>query len=184
MAPSFDQIKQILNNGTSSEKISILSELTETDANEIVSEIIKMLDDTEIQVRGEAFSTLVLNPNDISKILIYHLTSESKNIRGFSILVLANRNDITASKEIARLTTDESSMVRSCALGGLGHLNAKEFSKNIHECFSDSSIEVKRSALFAAICIGDKISLEDISKLKEENDSEIEKILNMQNNSV
>ena len=184
MEPSFDQIKQSLNNGTSSEKISVLSELTETDANEIVSEIIIMLDDTEIQVRGEAFSTLVLNPNDISKTLINHLTSESKNIRSFSILVLANRNDITASAEIAKLTNDESSMVRSCALGGLGHMNAKEFSKNIHDCFSDSNIEVKRSALFAAICIGDKISLEEISKLKEENDSEIEKILNMQNNSI
>jgi len=184
MPTSFSQIKKILNNGTSAEKISILSELIETDTNEIVSEIIKMLDDTQIQVRGEAFSTLVLNPNDISKTLIYHLTSESKNIRGFSILVLANRNDITASAEIAKLTTDESSMVRSCALGGLGHLNAKEFSKNIHDCFSDSNIEVKRSALFAAMCISDKISLEEISKLKEENDSEIEKILNRRNNSI
>ena len=184
MTISIEQIYQILHNGSMSEKIEILSQLTETDNTEVISEIIKMLDDPEIRVRGEAFSTLVINQKNISKILMDHLTSESNNIRGFSILVLANRNDITASAEIAKLTTDESSMVRSCALGGLGHLNAKEFSKNIHDCFSDSNIEVKRSALFAAICIGDKISLEEISKLKEENDSEIEKILNMQNNSI
>ena len=71
-------------------------------------------------------------------------------------------------------------MVRSCALGALGHLKAKEFSKNIHDCFSDPNIEVKRSALYAAISMDEKISLENISKLRKENDDEIEKILKMQ----
>ena len=51
--------------------------------------------------------------------------------------------------------------------------------KNIHDCFSDSNIEVKRSALYASILIGEKISPENISKLKKENDPEIEKILSM-----
>ena len=70
-------------------------------------------------------------------------------------------------------------MVRSCALGALGYLKAKEFSKNIHDCFSDSNIEVKRSALYASILIGEKINQENISKLRKENDAEIEKILSM-----
>ena len=160
-------------------KIEVLSELVDTDNHEIISEIIKMLDDTEIQVRGEAFSTLVLNPKNISDILINHLESDSKNVRGFTILVLANRNDKIAIKEIAKLTNDDSSMVRSCALGALGYLKAKEFSKNIHDCFSDSNIEVKRSALYASILIGEKINQENISKLRKENDAEIEKILSM-----
>ena len=86
------------------QKIDVLSELVDTDNHEIISEIIKMLDDTEIQVRGEAFSTLVLNPKNISDILINHLESDSKNLRGFTILVLANRNDKTATKEIAKFT--------------------------------------------------------------------------------
>ena len=179
MTISIEQIYQILNNGSISEKIEILSQLTETDNTEVISEIIKMLDDPEIRVRGEAFSTLVLNPKNISDILINHLESASNNVRGFSILVLANRNDKTASKAIAKLTNDDNSMVRSCALGALGHLKAKEFSKNIHDCFSDSNIEVKRSALYASILIGEKISPENISKLKKENDPEIEKILSM-----
>ena len=180
MTISIEQIYQILNSGSISEKIEILSQLTETDNTEVISEIIKMLDDPEIRVRGEAFSTLVINQKNISKILMDHLTSESNNVRGFSILDLANRNDITASKEIPKLTIDKDSMVRSCALGALGHLKAKEFSKNIHDCFSDPNIEVKRSALYAAISMDEKISLENISKLRKENDDEIEKILKMQ----
>ena len=179
MTISIEQIYQILHNGSMSEKIEILSQLTETDNTEVISEIIKMLDDPEIRVRGEAFSTLVLNPKNISDILINHLESDSKNVWGFTILVLANRNDKTATKEIAKFTNDDNSMVRSCALGALGHLKAKEFSKNIHDCFSDSNIEVKRSALYASILIGEKISPENISKLKKENDPEIEKILSM-----
>ena len=60
MTISIEQIYQILNNGSISEKIEILSQLTETDNTEVISEIIKMLDDPEIRVRGEAFSTLSL----------------------------------------------------------------------------------------------------------------------------
>jgi len=181
MTISIEEIRRVLIGESIPRKIDILSELVDTDNHEIISEIIKMLDDIEIQVRGEAFSTLVLNPKNISDILINHLESDSKNIRGFTILVLANRNDKTASKTIAKLTNDDNSMVRSCALGALGYLNAKEFSKNIHDCFSDSNIEVKRSAVYASILIGEKISPENISKLKKENDAEIEKILSMNN---
>ena len=179
MTISIEEIHRVLIGKSIPQKIAVLSELVDTDNHEIISEIIKMLDDTEIQVRGEAFSTLVLNPKNISDILINHLESDSKNIRGFTILVLANRNDKTASKTIAKLTNDDNSMVRSCALGALGYFKAKEFSKNIHDCFSDSNIEVKRSALYASILIGEKINQENISKLKKENDAEIEKILSM-----
>jgi len=181
MTISIEEIQQILTVESTSQKIHILSKLVETDNNQIISEIVKMLDDPEIQVRGEAFSTLVLNPNNISIILINHLKSDSKNVRGFSTLILANRNDKTASKDIANLTNDNSGMVRSCALGALGYLKAKEFSKNIHDCLSDSNMEVKRSALHALISIGEKISSEDILELKKENDPEINKIINMQN---
>ena len=180
MTISIEEIHRVLIGKSIPQKIDVLSELVDTDNHEIISEIIKMLDDPEIRVRGEAFSTLVLNPKNISDILINHLESASNNVRGFSILVLANRNDKTASKAIAKLTIDENSMVRSCALGALGHLKAKEFSNNIHDCFSDPNIEVKRSALYAAISMDEKISLENISKLRKENDDEIEKILKMQ----
>jgi len=174
-----EEVHRVLIGESIQRKIEVLSELVDTDNDAIISEIVKMMNDKEIRVRGEAFSTLVLNPKNISDILINHLESDSKNVRGFTTLVLANRNDKTASKAIAKLTNDNDSMVRSCALGALGHLRAKEFSKNIHDCFSDSNIEVKRSALYASILIGEKISPEETSKLKKENDVEIEKILNM-----
>ena len=181
MTISIEEIRRILNVESTSQKIHVLSKLVETDNNQIISEIVKMLDDPEIRVRGEAFSTLVLNPKNISTILINHLKSDSKNVRAFSALILANRNDKTAAENIAKLTNDDSGMVRSCALGALGHLKAKAFSKNIHDCFSDSNIEVKRSALHALISIGEKINSEDISELKKENDPEINKILNIKN---
>ena len=78
------------------------------------------------KVRGEAFSSLVLNKNKISNFLIENLNSASKNIRGFASLVLANRNDTNAIPEIIKLANDERSMVRSCAIGALGHLKAIE----------------------------------------------------------
>ena len=182
MTRLIEEIRRVLIGESTPRKIEVLSELVDTDNNEIISEIIKMLDDKEIQVRGEAFSTLVLNPKNIFGVLINHLKSDRKNIRGFSALILANRNDKIASEDIAKLTNDDSDMVRSCALGALGHLKAKEFSKNIHDCFYDSNMEVKRSALYALISIGKKISQEDISELKKENHPEINKILDMQYN--
>ena len=123
----------------------------------------------------------LLNPKNIFGVLINHLKSDRKNIRGFSALILANRNDKIASEDIAKLTNDDSDMVRSCALGALGYLKAKEFSKNIHDCLFDSNMEVKRSALHALISIGEKISWQDILELKKENDPEINKIINTQN---
>ena len=181
MTISIEEIRRILTVESTSQKIHVLSKLVETDNNQIISEIVRMLDDPEIQVRGEVFSTLVLNPKNISSALINHLKSDSKNVRGFSTLILANRNDKTASEEIAKLTNDDSDMVRSCALGALGYLKAKEFSKNIHDCLFDSNMEVKRSALHALISIGEKISWQDILELKKENDPEINKIINTQN---
>jgi len=109
--------------------------------------------------------------------LIDNLKSESKNIRGFSALVLANRRNYDAISEITNLTKDQSGMVRACVLGALGYLKAKQASKEIHDCFFDSNIEVKKSALKAAIDIGDKISSEEIITLGKEKDPEIEKLL-------
>ena len=62
MTRLIEEIRRVLIGESTPRKIEVLSELVDTDNNEIISEIIKMLDDKEIQVRGEAFSTLVLNP--------------------------------------------------------------------------------------------------------------------------
>ena len=62
------EISNILHNGDTITKISILSSLSETTDLVIIREIISMLDDKEIRVRGEAFSTLFLNDNNISDI--------------------------------------------------------------------------------------------------------------------
>ena len=90
------------------------------DDPKILEKIIVKLDDNDIQVRGEAFSSLVLNENEISNFLIKNLNSASKNIRGFTSLILANRNEKSAIAEIIKLVKDERSSVRSCAIGSLG----------------------------------------------------------------
>lgn len=168
---------RVLDSGSKEEKIVALESLTNTNDSQTINMIISKLDDSDIEVRGEAFSSLVLNENNISSPLIDNLKSDSKNIRGFSALVLANRRNTNAISEIINLTKDQSGMVRACALGALGYLKAKQASKEIHECFVDSNIEVKKSALKAAINIGDEISSEEINQLSKDKDPEIEKLL-------
>ena len=146
-----ENISKVLELGNSREKIKILETLDNVDNPEILEKIISQLDDDDIQVRGEAFSSLLLNKKNISDFLIKNLNVTNKNIRGFASLVLANRNEVSAIPEIIKLTKDERSMVRSCALGALGYLKAKEAKDTFIEALSDSNIEVKKSALQAII---------------------------------
>jgi HEAT repeat protein len=173
----FQSINEKLNSGSKEEKIRILELLTSEEDPNIINKIISKLDDDDIEVRGEAFSSLVLNENKISKLLIGNFKSPSKNIRGFSALILANRKDSEAVSSIIELTKDPSSMVRACALGALGFLKANGASNAIHSCFSDSSLEVKKSAVKAAIDIGYKLPPKEIQEISKEKDEELEKLL-------
>ena len=122
------RIHEILDSGTMRDKISILESLSQSSDQEIINKIITKLDDSEIEVRGEAFSSLFLNKNDISKFLIDALSSENKNIKAFSALVLANRGDVNAMPILELLAKDPNSMVESCALGALEYLRANKAS--------------------------------------------------------
>ena len=170
-------LDEILELGSSSEKIRILEKLAISENSEIIKKMIGSLDDEDIQVRGEAFSSLILNKNDISQLLIESLKDNRKNVRGFSSLILANRNDIEAIPSIIELVKDESSMVRSCALGALGHLKAKEAKIVIKEKMFDSNLEVRKSALQALINIEEKVSEKDLLEISKETDSEIENLV-------
>ena len=117
------RIHQILDFGSNKDKINVLESLCQSSDQEIINEIISKLDDSEIQVRGEAFSSLFINKNDISQFLINALISENKNIKAFSALVLANRGDANAIPALELLSKDPSSMVSSCALGALEYLS-------------------------------------------------------------
>ena len=123
------RIQRILDSGTKDDKISIIESLSQTSDQEVINKIIAKLDDSEIEIRGEAFSSLFLNKNDISKFLIDALSSENKNIKAFSALVLANRGDANAMPELELLSKDSSSMVESCALGALEYLRTNKSSK-------------------------------------------------------
>jgi len=120
------RIREILDHGTTKDKISILESLSQSNDQEIINKIITKLDDSEIEVRGEAFSSLFLNKNDISKFLIDALISENKNIKAFSALVLANRGDVNAMPALELLAKDPNSMVGSYALGALEYLRANK----------------------------------------------------------
>ena len=168
---------EILNNDNKNEKISLLSNLTEATNSKIIMQVISALDDDEIRVRGEAFSSLFLNDNDISEILISSLTDNSKNIRGFSALILANRGDTNSIDSLIDLTKDTSGMVRSCAFGALGHLRMKQAKKEIHAGIFDDNIEVKKSAAFALYLIEEKLSEVERKELENQSDGDLEKIL-------
>jgi len=172
-----NKISKILEFGSSKEKIQALENLTNSDNSEIIELIISRLDDEDIEVRGEAFSSLVLNENEISNILIKRLQDPKKNIRAFLTLVLANRKDFDSIKQIANLTNDERSMVRSCALGALGYLRAHEAKNEISKCLLDSNLEVRKSALKAAIDIQEPLSEKVVNNILKEKDNEIERLL-------
>lgn len=169
MAESINEILQVLKNGKKEQKIFLLEKLENITEPEILNGVIDRLNDEDIEVRGESFSTLVSNQNKISKFLIKKLSSESKNIRGYLALVLANRKDEDSIPYIIKLLDDQSSMVKSCALGALGFLRAKKAIKVIHGCFNDSNLEVKKSAIKAAIDIGN-IPNKELKKIKIEDE--------------
>ena len=169
-----ENISKVLESGDSKEKIKILETLDEIDNPEIIEKMILKLDDDDVQVRGEAFSSLVLNKNKISNFLIKSLSSTSKNIRGFVSLVLANRNERDAIPELIKLGKDERSMVRSCAIGALGHLKALEAKEIFLQSLLDSNLEVQKSALHAIIDL--KISIPHELKNKIIKEPEIEKL--------
>ena len=179
MNKPIEKIIQILDHGSKEEKIDVLESLIDINEPKIINKIISKLDDPDIEVRGEVFSSLVLNNNKIARFLINNLNSESKNVRGFSALVLANRKDLDAIPSLINLTKDSSSMVRSCAVGALGYLNAKNAQQAIHDCLFDSNVEVKKSALKAAIDIDYKISEKEINEITKESDDEITSLLTL-----
>ena len=172
-----DTEREILESGTSEEKIKILETLASSDDFEIIKKMIICLDDPDIKVRGEAFSSLILNKNKISNLLIESLNSESKNIRGFAALVLANRNDTSTIPSIINLVEDEHFMVRAFALGALGHLRAKEAKDVVHKGILNSNIEVRKSAPQAMINLKEEISEKEILEVSKEKDSELEQLI-------
>ena len=172
-----ENITKVLESGSNKEKIKILETLEDSNNPKILEKIISKLDDDDIQVRGEAFSSLVLNKNEISEFLVKNLNSSNKNIRGFVSLVLANRNEASVVLEIMKLVKDESSMVRSCAIGALGHLKSYDSKKIILQSLLDSNIEVKKSALQSAIDLNFIIPEDKILEISKENDPEIKKLV-------
>ena len=172
-----ENIIKILKVGKPEKKIKTLETLHNTNELKILEQIILRLSDDSIQVIGEAFNALLLNQNQISKILIDNLNSSDKNIRGFTSLVLANRNEKSAIPEIIKLVEDKHGMVRSCAIGALGHLKAKKITNIILKLLSDSNLEVQKSALQAAIQTDIIISTDKIKEIEKNADLQIKNLL-------
>ena len=167
-------VLKLLNDDDS--RLDILPKLTQTNDPEIIWEIISLFDAERIEIRGEVFSTLFLNENDILEQLLKGLKHESKNVRGYTLLVIANRNEKDATKEITELTNDSSGLVRTCAYGALGHLEVKESSKELHQGIFDSNLEAVKSAAYALSRINEKISQEEIDSMKRLERIDFEKI--------
>lgn len=172
-----EKIIKILETGNKEDKIKILETLDNTNNLEILKQIILRLNDDDIQVRGEAFNALLLNQNEISKILIDNLSSSNKNIRGFTSLILANRNEKSAIPEIIKLVEDKHGMVRSCAIGALGYLKAEKISNIILKSVLDSNLEVQKSALYAMIQLDIIMSENKIKEISKNSDQQIKNLL-------
>ena len=172
-----ENILKILETGESQKKIEILETLHDTDNLKILQQIISRLNDDSIQVRGEAFNALLLNQNKISKILIKNLNSTNKNIKGFTSLVWANRNDKDAIPEIIKIVNDKHERVRSCAIGALGYLKAENISEIVLKLISDSSLEVQISALNAAIQTKISIPKQKIKEISKNDEPQIKNLL-------
>ena len=174
---SVENIIEVLKSGSNQNKIKILETIQNTNDLKILQEIISRLNDDSIQVRGEAFNALLLNKNEITKILIENLNSTNKNIKGFTSLVLANRNEKSAIPEIKKLVDSEHGMVRSCAIGSLGYLKAENITNIILKLLSDSNLEVQRSALYAAIQTKISIPEQKIKEMSKNDDVQIKNLL-------
>ena len=172
-----ENIIKILQSEEIERKIKILETLHNTNDLKILEEIILRLNDDSIQVRGEAFNALLLNKNKISKILINNLSSSNKNIRGFTSLVLANRNEKNAIPEIIKLVEDEYGMVRSCAIGALGYLKAENITNVILKSLLDSNLDVQKSAIQTAIQLDIIVSGKKIKEISKNNDQQINNLL-------
>ncbi len=172
---TYEEVERIMHSDSKEEKVKILESTCKCKDSAILNTIISALDDSDIEIRGEAFSALVLNENDISDALMQNLNSQSKNVRGYSVLVLANRNDRTAIPRMIDLTSDESAMVRSCAVGALGHLKVAEATPVIQKCMKDPNSEVRKSAIKAAIDIGDHTVFAELDETSK--DPEIRDLL-------
>ena len=162
----------LLETGDSMQKIRLLSGgLGATDDPKTIQKVIERLDDDDLQVRGEAFSWLILNENRcIYDHLVSNLRSSSKNIRGFASLILANRREMEAVSELVALARDQSAMVRSCAIGALGYLNALDADAQdvmVASLFDDNS-DVKKSAAHSLITTGCRISDGVLHKLSDD----------------
>jgi len=181
---ALEQIQNTVSKGSREEKIAMLESLFDASDPKILELIILELDDPDIEVRGEAFSSLLLNENNISDVLLQNLKHQSKNVRGYCALVLANRNDHKAISKITQLTDDESAMVRSCAVGALGYLKANEAYEAIRKCLDDPNAEVKKSAIKSAIDIKDKSLLSRLDILSKENDPEISRLVVLARNNL
>ena len=156
--------------------LDILPKLTQTRIPEIIRQIIELFDAQKIEVRGEVFTTLFLNENDILEQLLRGLKHESKNVRAYTALVIANRNEVNGIKNIIQLTNDSSGLVRSCAYGAIGHLGVKEGSDELHKGVFDSNLEAVKSAAYALARINEKISQEEIDSMKRLERNDFEKI--------
>ena len=145
------------------------------------------LGDEDVEVRGEAFRLLVACGADLGPHIAPLLASPSRTVRAHSALVLANRGDLRRAGEVARLARDESAAVRSSAVGALGHMAARSAPRPlpgadaaaaaVRSCLGDANIEVRRSALQAAVHIGMELAAAERGGLEAAADAEIDRLL-------
>ena len=152
---------------------------------EHVARVVSALGDEDIEVRGEAFRLLVASGADIGGQIAPFLGSPSRAVRAHSVLVLANRGDAPLAGEVARMARDESAAVRSSAVGALGHMAVRAgpgrlpaaAAAAVRSCLGDEDVEVRRSAVQAAVHLGMGLTGAERGALAAAKDAEIDRLL-------
>jgi hypothetical protein len=133
-----ENISKILEFGNSKEKIKILETMNNEGDPNMLEKIISKLDDDDLEVRGEAFSSLLLNKNKISNFLINNLNTANKNIKSFVSLVLANRNETSA------ILLDSNIEVKKSALQAIIDLKIQLSEEKINWILKEKDLEIKK----------------------------------------
>ena len=174
--------------GTKAGKMRALRLVRDAAGGSLAALAMPALADEDIEVRGEAFSTLVASAADIAGDIAPFLASPDKTVRAHSALVLANRGDARLAGRVALLAADASAAVRAAAMGSLGHMAVRSARlplpgagpgapAAVRACLFDASLEVRRSALQAASDMGLELSESEAGALAAAGDAEIDRLL-------
>ncbi len=131
-----------------------------------VSEIVKLLADSDSNVRSAAVKALgQLKADTAAPEIIKLLADSNSDVRSAAALALGQMKAVTAASEIVRLLADSNSDVRSAAALALGQMKAVTAASEIVRLLADSDWHVQTAAILALGQMKADMAVPEIVKL-------------------